>query len=77
MEIKTAEEIISENFKGLDDCMIDSELAFFYKGVIKECMIGFAKQFIDVALDRVYISSDKWNPIVTAKDLQDIKQLIK
>jgi len=50
--MKTAEQIVEENFKGLDDLIKDKELVHFYKGVIKECLKRFAEQFIDLAAEQ-------------------------
>lgn len=45
--MRTVSEIVEENFKGLGDLIEDKELAYFYKGVIAECMKGFAEEVID------------------------------
>lgn len=55
MEIRTTKEIIEENFKGLDELIADKDLVHFYKGVIAECMKGYAEQFIDLASEKAEV----------------------
>ncbi len=41
-----AEEIVNENFQGLDDLIEDSDLRQFYRSLIIECMEEYARQLI-------------------------------
>ena len=52
MEQKTAEEIVKENFKGLKDLIDDEELLIFYKKQIKICLIDYAKQQQEIAVEK-------------------------
>lgn len=45
--IKTPEELIDENFKGLIDLIQDEDLTHHYKGVIRECIVFYHEQFIE------------------------------
>jgi len=41
---KTAEEMVKENFQGLDELIKDKDILHFYKELIKTCLIEFASQ---------------------------------
>lgn len=43
--MKTAPEIVEENFKGLNELIKDEDLLLFYKDLIETCMEGYADQF--------------------------------
>jgi len=40
-----AEEIVKENFHGLDSIIDDKAILYFYKGLIVECMKGYAEDY--------------------------------
>jgi hypothetical protein len=40
----TAQQIVDENFKGLDDLIEDPDLRQFYRDLIVECINGYAQQ---------------------------------
>jgi hypothetical protein len=76
-KILTADDIVEENFVGLSEFIKDKDILNFYKGVICECMKGHAEQYLDVAIDKTYIADDNHNPIITLKELVEIKNSIQ
>jgi len=44
-KLQTAEEIVKENFHGLDSVIEDKSILKFYKGLIVTCLEGYASQF--------------------------------
>jgi hypothetical protein len=44
-KFQTAEEIVKENFHGLDSVIEDKSILKFYKGLIVTCLEGYASQF--------------------------------
>lgn len=42
-----AQQIVEENFKGLDEFIKDKDILYFYKSLIVTCMEGFTEEVLD------------------------------
>ncbi len=49
----TADEIVKENFKGLDDIIEDEDILYFYKELIKTCLTDFTASQTEPLLKRI------------------------
>lgn len=59
--MRTIQEIVEENFKGLDDLMVDKELVTWYKSLIIECIRSYAEDVVDEILQdnsMIYVEVD-------------------
>jgi len=43
----TSQQIVEENFKGLDELIEDKDLLYFYKSLIATCLDGFGESIIE------------------------------
>lgn len=42
-----AQQIVEENFKGLDEFIKDKDILYFYKSLMVTCMEGFTEEVLD------------------------------
>lgn len=71
--MKTIQEIVEENFKGLDDLMVDKELVTWYKSLIMECIRMYAEDVVD----EVYEKCMCFECPMTPNDIEKFKQQLK